>query len=228
MRVPEDARLEVKFITRVHEIQRLKVWLKMHPADFYVPYPDRRVNNVYFDTVDFDAYGENLSGSSSRAKLRYRWYGDEKLPDKGVLELKLKRNLFGWKKRLSVPEAPFAAGDRWSTFRSNIKKYSDFSWRFALQTRPIQAMINRYSREYYVSRDDKVRFTIDYDQEAYDQWYKSYPNITRRASIPNIVIVECKFAREDRDLAARIIQSMPIRVGRCSKYMLAIKAMHTY
>lgn len=228
MRVPDDARLEVKFVTRVHEIQRLRIWLRMHPADFYVPYPDRRVNNVYFDTTDCFSYGENLAGSSSRAKLRYRWYGDEKFPSKGVLELKLKRNLFGWKKRLTVSEAPYADGDRWTAFRSKIKDLSDTSWRFAMQTRPIQTILNRYSREYYVSRDNKIRFTMDYDQEVYDQRYKPFPNITRKANIPNIVIVECKFDRQDRDLAARIIQSLPIRVGRCSKYMLAVKSIHGY
>jgi len=226
MRVPKDARLEVKFVTRVHEVQRLRIWLKMHPADFYSPYPDRRVNNVYFDTTDCYSYGENLAGTSSRAKLRYRWYGDGKFPSEGVLELKLKRNLFGWKKRLHLSETPYIEGDRWSAFRSKIEGQADFSWRLALQTRPIQSILNRYTREYYVSRDNKIRFTIDNDQEVFDQRYKPFPNITRKANIPNTAIVECKFDRQDRDLASRIIQTLPIRVSRNSKYVLAVKSMH--
>ena len=35
-------------------------------------------------------------------KLRYRWYGDLETKNKGNLEIKYKRNLFGWKKKIRI------------------------------------------------------------------------------------------------------------------------------
>ena len=228
LQIPKDARIEVKFVTRLHAVDRIRNWLALHPACFYQPFPDRKINNVYFDTFDCDSYSENLAGSSSRAKLRYRWYGDSEYPDSGVLELKLKRNFFGWKQRMQVAEMPFSDNDSWSLFRKNLESSANFHWRWALHTRPAQTILNRYSREYYVSGDEKVRFTIDYDQVVFDQRYRRCPNVVNKTSIPRAAIIECKFDRKDRSLASSIIQSLPIRVGRSSKYVLALKSMHGF
>ena len=228
MIVADDARLEVKFAAREHEVDRVQNWLKIHPGDFYKPYADRRINNIYFDTIDCSSYSENIAGSSCRSKLRYRWYGHDKLPVQGTLELKLKRNLYGWKERVNLTDAPCSEGDRWSVIRSQLIDQLNYWWRLTLHTRPIQTIINRYSREYFVSRDDKIRFTIDYDQEVYGQWYKPFPNVSKKSNIPRTIVLECKFAREDRDLAVDMIQTLPIRVSRNSKYAIAIKSMHGF
>ena len=39
-------------------------------------YKSRIVNNIYFDNLSYDAFKANLFGSSSRLKIRYRWYGN--------------------------------------------------------------------------------------------------------------------------------------------------------
>ena len=72
-----EERHEVKFAAYATAIRgMLRHWLHMHPAGFFSPYPERQVNNVYFDTWDYRAYAENLAGVSERSKVRYRWYGD--------------------------------------------------------------------------------------------------------------------------------------------------------
>ena len=83
--VPEDARLEIKFVSNEKNVDVIENWLKLNPAGFYRPYPDRWVNNVYFDTHDYFAFNENLTGASCRTKLRYRWYGRSTSIGKGVL-----------------------------------------------------------------------------------------------------------------------------------------------
>ena len=83
--VPEDARFEIKFVANEFEVDYVRQWVRLHWACFYVPYPDRWVNNVYFDTLNYFAYEENLSGASARTKVRYRWYGKHDYPEKAQL-----------------------------------------------------------------------------------------------------------------------------------------------
>ena len=204
------------------------MWLNLHSAGFYSPYPDRKVNNVYFDTYENYAYTENLSGASARTKVRYRWYGESVYPDAGSLEIKCKRNYFGWKLRFRANAAPVAGDDSWKDIRNNLIQQLDPEARLWLESNPQPVMINRYSREYYVSRDDKVRATIDTRQSVYDQRYKGRPNITHASNLPKTLVLELKFDRHDRDLAARIVQGLPVRISRNSKYMIAVQSVSGY
>ena len=106
IRVPQSTRLEIKFASYDIHSDVILHWLRVHPACFITPYPSRLVNNVYFDTHDYAAFSENLLGSSSRTKVRYRWYGEEQGPAVGVLEIKFKRNYFGWKTRYRIASPP--------------------------------------------------------------------------------------------------------------------------
>ena len=82
-KVPQDTRNEIKFIASSQQYDHLLKWVKLHPAGFYTNYPDRRVNNIYFDSHDYKAYADNLTGASFRAKVRYRWYGSSLTPARG-------------------------------------------------------------------------------------------------------------------------------------------------
>lgn len=46
-----------------------------------------------------------------------------------------------------------------------------------------------------------------------------------KANMPKTLILEVKFDRSDRDLATRILQGIPIRVSRHSKYMTGMMAI---
>jgi len=223
--VPVDARLEIKFVARVTEISRIESWLRMHAAGFCVPYPDRWVNNVYFDTYQLSSYSDNISGSSYRTKLRYRWYGQSEFPDKGNLEIKFKRNHYGWKRRFKCKTAPYVEGDRWKEFRISLGRYLGAEARLWLESRPNPVMLNRYLRQYYLSGDKKVRVTIDSRQRVYDQRYKSVPNVSQASNLPETLVIEFKFDRKDREIASQIIQGLPIRVSRNSKYVVGVSSM---
>ena len=225
LQVPEDCRYEIKFVGRLSEHARLRGWLRDNQAGFRTSFPDRQVNNVYFDDYDYQAYGQNLSGASQRVKLRYRWYGTSVAPDRGELELKCKRNFFGWKLRLPVGAAPYEAGDSWSAIRRKLMIQVPAEGREWLGSHPWPMLLNRYSREYFVSADERVRATIDSKLAVYDQRYKPMPNFNRRTNLAPIIVVEFKFARADRDHANRILQTIPIRVSRHSKYMTGVTAI---
>lgn len=227
-KVPEDARLEIKFVADEIEVHRLRQWIRLHPAFFYVPHPDRWVNNVYFDTHHYFGFTENLSGASARTKVRYRWYGSHEYPGKGNLEIKCKRNYFGWKLRFRAEESPYSEGDSWRDMHHNLIGWLEPEAKKWLDANPHPVIITRYHRQYFVTRDEKVRATIDVEQSMFDQRYKPYPNINHPTNIPKTLVLEIKFDRRDRDLASSIIQGLPLRVSRNSKYMVGVKALHGY
>jgi len=220
-----EERHEVKFAAYATEYAILRHWLHMHPAGFFSPYPDRQVNNVYFDTWDYRAYAENLAGVSERSKVRYRWYGDSAGPAVGSLEVKQKRNHFGWKLRYALSEAPYQPGDDWQAVREFIRRQIPVAGQFWLDQNPLPIMINRYRREYYESADRLIRATIDLDQRVCDQRSGALPNFDHPAIMQDTLVVEFKFAREDRPDAVRLLAKMPLRIGRHSKYMNAVRAI---
>ena len=224
--VPQDARLEIKFASYRAKLGRVLNWINLHPSAFYSPHPDRWVNNVYFDTHNNAAYVQNLSGASSRVKIRYRWYGESQEPAPGVLEIKCKRNFFGWKKRFECFDLPDGLqDDDWRSIRQKLSDTVPHEGRLWLQTYPAPMILNRYLRRYFVSRDEKIRMTVDTDQAVWDQRYKPAPNYDQQSTLPDTLVVEVKFARTDRDLASDTIQSMPIRVSRHSKFMNGVRAV---
>lgn len=220
-----EERHEVKFAAYQKDYPTLRHWLRMHPAGFQSPYPDRQINNVYFDTWDYRAYAENLAGVSERSKVRYRWYGSSLGPAAGSLEVKQKRNHFGWKLRFRVAEAPYHEGDSWADIRFSLRRQLAAGGRLWLDHNPLPVMLNRYQREYFETADRRIRATIDTRQRVYDQRAGGEPNFSRPAIMQDTLVVEFKFAREDRQLAVKLLANMPLRIGRHSKYMNAVRAV---
>ena len=164
-------------------------------------------------------------GASSRKKVRYRWYGESKGPDAGTLEIKCKRNYFGWKLRYEIPDPPYAPEDGWRAVRRALFQQLPRDGRKWLEAYPFPMLISRYRREYFVSSDAKVRVTVDTEQSILDQRFKPYPNFDRRANYPHTLVVEFKFDRNDRDLASEILQGIPLRVSRHSKYINGVRVI---
>lgn len=224
-KVPEAARLEIKFVAYEVQYHALLNWLVLQSAGFIRPYPDRWVNNIYFDTHNNAAYVENLSGASSRTKVRYRWYGKSLEPDAGMLEIKCKRNYFGWKLRYKIQNAPYEEDASWRTIRKLLFKQLSPDGRLWLDANPFPILINRYHRKYFVSSDSRIRITVDAHQGVWDQRFKPHPNLKHKANLPHMLVVEVKFHREDRDFASQLLQGIPLRVSRHSKFMSGVKVI---
>ena len=226
--VPKKSRLEIKFVANESELDRLTRWIKLHPAGFEPPFPARWINNIYFDTYDYLAFKQNLSGASERTKLRYRWYGHNINPGAGTLEMKCKRNYFGWKLRFDVNAPPYSEGDHWRDFIDKLKFHLPAQAKIFLAFNPQPTVLTRYSRRYYQTNDRKVRATIDVSPSAYDQRYKPYPNVAHEANIRKLMVLELKFDRCDRDRATTIMEGLPIRVSRHSKYVTGLRSVHGF
>jgi hypothetical protein len=226
--VPKTARLEIKFSAYESEVDVLRKWLRIHSAGFKTQFPNRWVNNVYFDTYEYFAYSENFSGASARTKVRYRWYGQSDSLQNGTLEIKCKRNYFGWKLRFKTTDLPSTDKLSWREIRKTLIQELEPEAKLWLRSNPLPVMINRYHREYYVTRDDKIRVTIDTHQRVTDQRYKPYPNLKHKANLPKTLVLEIKFDRRDRKLASSIVQGLPLRISRNSKYMIAVQSVQGF
>lgn len=193
-------------------------WIKAHAMAFRTMYPPRRVNNVYFDTMDLRALDDNVAGISQRCKVRYRWYGHGALPEPGTLEFKNKHTALGWKDSFPLDESPYVAGDTWRTFQRRLRRALPARARVMFDDQGEVALINRYDRRYFESRDGKIRVTLDSNQVMYDQMRGARPNITRRINLPDVNVLELKCGAIDRRAAVSTLADCPVRIARFSKY----------
>ena len=222
--VPINSRQEIKFVANFYSLPKVLAWVKLNKLGFSQEYPDRWVNNIYFDTYDYYAYASNLSGESSRKKVRYRWYGEKALAI-GQVEIKNKRNYFGWKNTYQIPNSPYQEGDTWRNIIENITSDLPENSKQILKLYNFPVIINRYCRSYYISLNKKIRVTIDTNQSVCDQRYKVFPNFISESKLLDTFVLEVKFDRSERAIASNFINGLPIRVSRHSKYMNAVNSV---
>jgi SPX domain protein involved in polyphosphate accumulation len=209
----EEWRFERKFrIEGIHGTVLAEL-VRQHSAGFYKPFPDRKVNNIYFDTAELKAYFENVYGVNIRRKYRIRWYGDFlKEITRPVLEVKLKHNELGSKCRLGVD--PFS----WKDLKSLSRLVNSLS----VEPHSIQPMLhNSYYRKYYATRDGNFRITIDTKLSYRSLRISALPSVSMISDPACILEVKYNQA-SDRD-AQDILQHIPFRHTKSSKYVTGVE-----
>ena len=212
-------RYEIKFIAESFEYHRVLNWLRQHHSCLQLEYPDRQVNNIYFDSHTHHSFCENIIGSSSKSKVRLRWYGASKNPVNSSLEIKCKRNQLNWKLIYKIQGELGAKGWNWKRVFSEIHRQLPLDAKEWLEMSPQPVLINRYVRKYFLSRDKKVRVTLDRDLDVYDQSRKSFPNYSLKSNLPKVLVLEVKFPKELRDYVVHAFGDIPLRGSRFSKYV---------
>ncbi len=190
----------------VHQVVR------MHPSSFRQIYPDRQINNIYFDTPSFTTYKDNVKGIADRKKYRVRWYAyDPFLIKQPRFEIKIKSNQLG-KKEVHPLEA-----FQLDNYLSLNRIVSHLSGAFI----PLQAsLMNAYHRSYYGTGNGKFRITIDHQLR--------YHSLLNGARFTNYqvadrgVVVELKYDAEYEEEANFIQQYLPFRQTKSSKYVTGI------
>ena len=224
-KIPINPRHEIKFVANFYTLPKILAWVKSNKLGFYNEYPDRKVNNVYFDTYDYFAYASNLSGESRRQKVRYRWYDKFSLLKPGKLEIKYKRNIFGWKKRFSVNDLKIAKEKSWKEVIVHLRQKLPKEGNIYLNKNSVPTIINQYFRDYFLSYDRKFRVTIDRNHDVFDQRSHHFINILKKTLTQPLIVVEFKFNRENRDQVEGLTSNIPLRVSRNSKYVNSIRAV---
>jgi SPX domain protein involved in polyphosphate accumulation len=188
--------------------------IKLHPAGLFKIFPDRQINNIYFDTPGLTTYKENVMGLAFRDKYRVRWYGwDPLIVNKPKLEIKHRRNNVGAKTIFDVE--PFS----FDNLKQISRQVNKLSGTFAHLQPAIQ---NSYRRAYYGTRDKKFRITIDWNL-AYASLMTSRQFRKHQQFEPNVNILEVKYEQDIEHEADRISQFFPFRSTKNSKYVTGIE-----
>lgn len=199
--------------------------MRLHPAQWRVAYPQRQVNNVYFDTVAFDGLNANLGGVGERAKLRLRWYGDDLARvARANLELKRKQGAVGWKDIAPIECDSVLSGQTWPAFGRALRAGVAPQARRWLDVYAVPVLVSHYRRAYFVTPDGVLRLTIDTALRAYDQRASSLPNLQRPVNQDAVVVVELKSPVEAARHLSAALAHFPAPVDRFSKYVQGVIA----
>jgi hypothetical protein len=185
--------------------------LRQHPASFRPLYPQRQVNNIYFDSPTLDEFYQNVAGTPQRRKHRLRWYGTEatELPDP-VFEIKIKDGELGTKESQPLPTTA------WTDLKSLFAQLPALTY---LPLRPV--LVNSYQRTYWRSFDGRFRITIDWDL-SFAPFHWSHPSPTTQFLIDTACVLELKYEQEHDSAAKAIFDHLPFRLTKNSKYVMGV------
>ena len=80
---------------------------KLYLNNFEEIYSPRKVNNIYYDTINLSSLTETKEGLSNRVKYRVRWYGETFKKSNKNLELKIKSEFLNRKKSYFIGNLKF-------------------------------------------------------------------------------------------------------------------------
>jgi hypothetical protein len=208
-------RLEVKEVFKCEDLRLLDRAIKLSSFSFRKTFPTRRVNSVYFDTIKMDLLTQSLEGNRDRKKIRIRWYGDKKKECDATLEIKNKKGVVSWKNLYEKQIVVNPTANRWS----NLFKYdSDNLYLKNTFKLYLPASIVSYKRDYYESRNKKIRITIDKDLRTYQQLSRLKVNFSRFKDHSSLVIMEVKTSYDEEKMLKYVLQDFPFSAKRFSKY----------
>ena len=216
-------RMERKFLVPRESYPALAARVRLHPACFRHRYPNRRVNNIYFDTREFTHFNDCLDGTSLRRKVRVRWYGTflkNRSPHR--LEVKERRDLYG--RKVACDTSPLCLEEGFGA-REIARRLAgrDLPQEAAAHLRGTWAVLtNSYERDYLESADGRFRITLDRDV-AFARVEAGGGRVQRRHVDRESAILELKYAPELDDEAAELMQHLPLRLGKHSKYVTGVQ-----
>ena len=222
-------RSEIKFVCYQHNYFLLKNWIKLHKFNFFKEYEDRNVNNIYFDSFNYKAFNDNLTGLPSRLKVRYRWYGElfsENNTNEGSLEFKFRKNIYGYKKVFKIKDLTLNLNTKWSEIKNKILNALTQEYKILYNRNSEKILINQYKREYFISKNKKLRITLDKNIKIFDQRFTfDKPNFKFKNYTQDYSVMEFKFNKEDKILLNDLDISVPIKASRNSKYINGVRSI---
>ena len=218
-------RYEKKLLAEGSTLAEVLATVRRHPSAFREVYPPRTVNNIYLDSPTRGDYHAHINGTANRSKTRVRWYGQQfEMAGHPTLEQKLKRGAVSGKQAYPLPSLSISG----SGLRSSLNGAFDtavFPPILRSSLRHLEpALLNRYQRHYFLSRDGKFRLTVDSGL----RFAGVQPNaraVVFSLPVARTVIIELKFGPESAEDAALVTNTFPLRVARFSKYVAGMERM---
>ena len=229
LNVFNNYRYERKFTVPIaFSIRTIEQFIKRNRSLFREVFYQRQVNNIYFDTVGYNDYFDNVLGVSDRKKTRIRWYGDTfgeiKKP---VLEIKIKKGLVGdkWSYKLT----PFTLDNSFTSKKiQDIFKTSNLPLPILESVKmTLPTLLNAYQRKYFLSADNKFRVTLDFDL-LYYKIDKRFNNFNIKPNPDENKIIELKYGLQDDTNANATATQFPFRINKNSKYVNGVNTIKQF
>ncbi len=209
-------RFEKKFTLNRHALGKYRGWQRQ--SILKKAYPARRINNIYFDSINQDSFLDNREGTWKRVKSRLRWYG-EGTPPYYTLELKHKRSSLGFKQSRQVKAADISLvplGKLAHCLRNQVESH----FRMHLHCYAWPNIFNSYWREYYQTREG-VRVTVDTQlKHAQLKFCRNLPRKLQPSSIA--AVIEVKYSPAQSEFVLELLRDFPFCPTRSSKYVQAL------
>ncbi len=206
-------RHEKKYKLEHYSLAILEQAIRSHPAGFRKIFPDRKVNNIYFDTPALSTYADNVIGIAERKKFRVRWYGEQGNEVKRPrFEVKIKQNYLGTKEIFDVDDFELNNIPELTTRINKLLNSKNV-------LSPI--LMNSYWRSYFGTSDGKFRITIDRTL-AYSSMLVYAGRSIPRPTYDKGYILELKYDKEFDGSTDRITQFLPFRQTKSSKYVTGV------
>ena len=213
-----EQRIEKKFVFLPGDKKKIDL-LKIE-GFFKKIYFNRRVNSIYYDTIDLNCLWDNINGYSNRNKYRVRWY--DKIQNSEVFfEKKTKINQTTQKIRVSLGKFK----DKESL--NNFLKTNEFINKiFDITTLNLVRVLNvSYDRDYYICTENKLRITFDQKitthQNSDGKFFKNFVDLNNN-------ILEFKYLNENSEYVRNKMYNLNfnVRNQKFSKYVQSFMVLN--
>ena len=212
-----DYRYEIKFILNETSFSDAMQWLYVC-TNAVNKYPDRYINSIYLDNLEYDSVKDNLAGISDRVKRRIRWYDKDPIIK---LESKIRNGRLSRKEFTQIDLGNNFLDLSASELRSNINNwlYSQTELDFDYYSAILGV---RYLRKYY---EDQVGFRVTFDQEI--QFTDLYDDVLPFSMSDRLVnyapiIMEIKFEPSLKSYVNSFVKRLNMTPKRHSKYLVGM------
>jgi len=219
----DEYRNEIKYLLYNVDRKTLYIQYKLSGLLLTKSYPDRWVNNIYFDSINLELFNQSIEGISKRTKVRLRWYGHFHNLENPVLEFKSKSGHKNIKKSILIKDK-LTYDKNFSNFFSSLinSKNLQKNYKHLLKgLRPVLA--NRYLRSYHSSANNKYRVTTDTSLSFANLITSSLSSLHWKKQ-KDVSIVELKFMKSDDYITNFMTEIRSrYRVSQISKYTYGLQ-----
>jgi len=213
-----EQKIEKKFVFLPGDKKKIDL-LKIE-GFFKKIYFNRRVNSIYYDTIDLNCLWDNINGYSNRNKYRVRWY--DKIQNSEVFfEKKTKINQTTQKIRVSLGK--FKNNESLNNF---LKTNEFINKIFDMTTLNLVRVLNvSYDRDYYICTENKLRITFDQKitthQNSDGKFFKNFVDLNNN-------ILEFKYLNENSEYVRNKMYNLNfnVRNQKFSKYVQSFMVLN--
>ena len=207
-------RFERKWILKNGDYLKLINSLLRSNFFFKPQYPKRNVNSIYFDNLKLKSIRENLDGVSNKKKIRLRWYGNQKTLFNPVLEIKSKRGYETKKESFKLNKLNKISFLEPKSLEKILEEINKF---IKPKNKLYPILTTHYERQYFISNQNKVRATVDYNLESI--YLKNLSELQIKKNFFPECILELKYSTTIDRLLRHKLNEMTLRLSKNSKFV---------